>query len=236
MQPSLTPLQTHEIQKRPPQGPSVWCRSRTKRMLDAVLALTGLITGAPVMAAIAVLVKLTSPGPMFFRQLRVGLGMSGITILKFRTMFNVAGGPGVTPSGDKRVTPLGHLLRKAKLDELPQLFNVLIGDLALVGPRPELPKYMAALEDHQLSRILQVRPGITSAATILFRNEEQILSTVPPGEVENFYLSKLLPEKVQLELEYAEYATFGSDLQVLFRTIVAIFRSSASYRLNISRG
>ena len=205
-------------------------------MVDTLLALAGLIAGAPVIAAIAALVKLTSPGPIFFRQPRVGLGGSNIAVFKFRTMFNdAAGSPGVTPSGDKRVTPLGRLLRKAKLDELPQLFNVLIGDLALVGPRPELPKYMAALEDHQLSRILQVRPGITSAATILFRNEEQILSTVPPGELENFYLSALLPEKVQLELDYAEHATFRTDLHVLLRTMIAIFRGSASYPQDISR-
>ena len=201
---------------------SAWCTSGTKRAMD--LCCAGLLLSLlwPLMVVIAALIKTSSPGPVLFRQRRVGLNGVEFELLKFRTMTHLhSSGPGVTQSGDTRVTNLGKYLRKWKLDELPQLFNVMAGDMSLVGPRPDLKKYMGRLNAEDL-RILTVRPGITGAASIQFRNEEEMLANVPPQELESFYVRTLLRTKLDLDWQYAQQATFWSDLRILVRTLLVI--------------
>ena len=145
-------------------------------------------------------------------------------MLKFRTMYSHSAnssGPLITRSGDSRVTPVGRWLRKWKLDELPQLVNVLMGDMSLVGHRPDMLKYMQTLTG-QDRNILYFRPGITSPASLRFRNEEQVLAKVPPEEMEQFYISNLLPQKVRMDLDYAERATFLTDCGILLRTAFSV--------------
>ena len=141
-------------------------------------------------------------------------------MLKFRSMYSHCGnssGPLITRSGDSRVTPVGRWLRKWKLDELPQFVNVLKGDMSIVGHRPDMLKYMQTLTGHDRN-ITYFRPGITSPASLRFRNEEQELAKVPAEEIEQLYVSNLLPQKVRMDLDYAEHATFSSDCGILLRT------------------
>jgi lipopolysaccharide/colanic/teichoic acid biosynthesis glycosyltransferase len=203
---------------------SPWCASSGKRLLDLSVATCMIVLALPLMAVIALLVKLSSPGPALFRQKRLGHGGIAFEFLKFRTMVHGGErkGPGVTTKGDIRVTAVGAFLRQWKLDELPQLFHVLSGRMSLVGPRPDLPKYFSALSPTQL-RVLALRPGITGSATLRFRNEEEILSRAPKGELENFYVDQVLPVKIRLDLEYAETATLVSDARILFQTFLRLF-------------
>lgn len=206
---------------------SSWNNSRGKRTFDLVGATLLLLFTAPLFLLLAVLVKMSSPGPVFFRQDRVGKGGQDFMILKFRTMFVDAAsrGPGLTANGDTRVTRVGAFLRKWKLDEVPQLTNVIRGDMSLVGPRPDLPDFIAAL-DADGRRILDLRPGITGAASLRFRHEEVLLATAPPGELKSFYVNEVLPQKVRLDLAYAERATFFSDLFLLVNSArAALFGS-----------
>jgi lipopolysaccharide/colanic/teichoic acid biosynthesis glycosyltransferase len=175
------------------------------------------------MAVTALLVKASSPGPVLFRQRRAGRNGKEFHLLKFRTMVQNApsAGPGVTRRGDPRITPLGVRLRQWKLDELPQLLNVLRGEMSLVGPRPDLPEYLASLPAGQ-NRILQLKPGLTSPATLAFRNEEDVLAQAPAEQVLQLYLGQVLPQKVRLELAYAETASLLTDLHLLLRTAKAI--------------
>lgn len=204
-------------------APSPWCNSPGKRVLDVTLTVLLLLPAIPLMAVLALAVKLSSAGPVLFRQKRCGRHGKEFNLLKFRTMRDGGhlDGPGVTRRGDPRVTGLGRLLRKWKLDELPQLFNVLCGDLSLVGPRPDLAKYYSVLpQDEQY--ILLVRPGLTSPATLTFRDEETVLARVAPELIESFYTSSVLPQKVRIDLDYCCRATLLSDMKLLYRTVVVI--------------
>ena len=186
-----------------------------KRAFDFIVAWLGLIVLSPLFAVVAVLIKLDSPGSIFFRGPRVGKSGRPFKIVKFRTMVQNAArlGPGITLSGDPRVTRIGRWLRRTKIDELPQLWNVVCGEMSLVGPRPEDPRYVALYTDEQ-RRILSVRPGITSPASIQFRHEEALLTA---GDVDT-YVQSLMPAKLQVDLEYLDHRTFFSDFYVLLRT------------------
>ena len=193
-----------------------------KRTFDLFVALMGLFLIWPLLAIIAIAVKLDSPGPVFFRGQRVGRFGHRFSMYKFRSM--VAGaarkGPGITASGDARVTRIGKILRRTKLDELPQLINVVRGEMSLVGPRPEDPRYVALYTPEQ-RRVLSVRPGVTSMASVKYRNEEAILSQ---GNLDDVYVNKVMPEKLAIDLAYLDEQTFLRDLGVLGLTLLALFR------------
>jgi len=189
-----------------------------KRIFDFFLALISLIFIIPLLLAIAIWIKLDSPGPVFFRQTRVGQFGREFRIYKFRTMVPDAEALGkqITAANDDRITRSGKFLRKYKLDELPQLFNVVKGDMSLVGPRPEVPKYVALYTAEQ-RRVLQVRPGITDMASIEFRNESELLANVPhPEEV---YIQEIMPQKLDLNMQYIAQAGLRFDLQIVFQTL-----------------
>lgn len=195
---------------------------RAQRTFDLVCAGLGLLISAPVWVVLAVLVKASSPGPILYRAERVGRGGRPFRLYKFRSMTANAdrAGPGVTRAGDTRVTPVGRWLRRTKLDELPQLFNVLRGEMSLVGPRPEDPRYVALYGPEQ-RRVLDVRPGITGVAAIHYRNEEALLRG-PDWETQ--YVQVVMVDKLRLELAYLQRRTVWSDLGLLWQTVVAVLR------------
>ncbi len=174
---------------------------------------------APIMLVTALLIRATSRGPVIFRQKRLGKDAREFELLKFRSMRDSkrAVGSGLTCANDSRVTPVGRFLRHWKLDELPQLFNVICGDMSWVGPRPDLPEYFAEAGPNA-RRVLTLRPGITGWATLRYRNEEQLLAAIPPDELKDFYIRVHLPRKARLDLAYGKRATFCVDLWVLLRT------------------
>jgi lipopolysaccharide/colanic/teichoic acid biosynthesis glycosyltransferase len=188
-----------------------------KRMFDCVTAAIGLVLLFPVLLVLSLMVKLSSPGPILYRQERVGRGGKLFRIAKFRSMSEDADkrGPAITSAGDHRITPLGRMLRRNKLDELPQLWNVLKGEMSLVGPRPEVPCYVESYSDSQ-RRVLAVRPGITDPSSILYRHEEQVLGDQP--DPDRYYREVLLPDKLNLNLEYLSRVSFSYDLSLLLRT------------------
>jgi lipopolysaccharide/colanic/teichoic acid biosynthesis glycosyltransferase len=192
-----------------------------KRAFDVVAAAGGLVVLGPVLLLCAVAVKAGSPGPVLFRQERMGRGFRPFQLLKFRSMTHGAAGAQVTSAGDARITPIGRLLRKTKLDELPQLVNVLRGDMSLVGPRPEVRRYVEAFRA-EYARILEVRPGITDFAAIEYRDEEAILARSP--DPERAYVEEVLPAKIRLYFRYLEERSFATDLSLIFRTLGAILR------------
>jgi lipopolysaccharide/colanic/teichoic acid biosynthesis glycosyltransferase len=194
---------------------------RAKRALDVVLSAVGLVTVAPVMVVIALSVKLGSHGPVLFRQERVGLRGSPFRILKFRSMVSGASGPSVTASTDARVTGVGRILRRYKLDELPQLWNVLVGDMSLVGPRPEVARYVRLFPE-AYARILAVRPGLTDFAALEYRDEEATLSAAPDAEVA--YAQVVLPAKIALYHRYLDEMSLGTDLALVLKTLAACLR------------
>jgi lipopolysaccharide/colanic/teichoic acid biosynthesis glycosyltransferase len=189
-----------------------------KRGLDLTVAALGLALLAPLFALVALCIRLDSPGPVFFRQERVGRGGRIFRIHKFRTM--VADAPsrglGITVGEDVRITRVGRWLRRSKLDELPQLIDVLAGHMSLVGPRPELPRYVALYPADLRSQLLRVRPGITDPASLQFADEATLLAA--STDPERQYLEVLLPAKLRLSVDYARRATLISDLGVLVRT------------------
>ncbi|SRR5579871_1414530 len=191
-----------------------------KRLFDVVFSAFGLLVLSPLLAVVAVVVKLTSPGPIIFRQIRTGQFENPFFILKFRSMRPAPAGKGalLTAAGDPRITPLGHWLRKTKLDELPQLFNVFRGDMSLVGPRPEVPLYTAQYNARQ-KRVLLARPGITSPQ-INF-DEETLMAS--HSDKEHFYLTEILPTKLECDLAYCENIAFFSDLKILLHTVAQLF-------------
>jgi lipopolysaccharide/colanic/teichoic acid biosynthesis glycosyltransferase len=189
-----------------------------KRIFDFTVALVALPLLLLPGLAIAVAVWAGSGRPVFFRQGRVGRGGRVFRILKFRTMVvRPAGDSTVTVAGDARMTPIGGFLRRWKLDEFPQLWNVLLGDMSLVGPRPDVPGYADRLEG-EARRVLELRPGITGPATLAYRNEEEILAQVEDPVRYNDEV--VWPEKVRLNLEYLDTASLGQDLGYLWRTAV----------------
>ena len=195
---------------------SSWSLSVFKRLLDLSVAVSALLVfGAP-MLAVAVCVRLCSRGPALFAQHRVGRNGRLFRIYKFRSMAWDAAvkGPGLTRVGDRRITSLGRWLRRLKLDELPQFFNVLRGEMSLVGPRPKLPQYAGIIN-------MPYRPGITRAATLAFRREEEILSRVHPSQLDNFYNQHIRLLKARLDARYMARASFGSDMRLLGATFLS---------------
>ena len=194
-----------------------------KRGLDLAVSSIALTISAPLLLIVGVAIRLTSPGPLLFRQERVGRGGHSFRIWKFRTMIEGAPdqGPDITASGDTRVTRLGLWLRRSKLDELPQLVNVWLGDMSLVGPRPEVPRYVEgySAEDRL---VLAVRPGITDLASIAFRDEEAVLAQFPDRE--RAYIELLLPRKLALGRDYVQQQSFLVDLALLLRTVDVVLR------------
>lgn len=189
-----------------------------KRGLDLFVAAAALMLSAPLLALVALCIRLDSPGPVLFRQERVGLGGRVFRIRKFRTMVvdAPARGPGITVGADPRVTRVGRVLRRSKLDELPQLLDVLAGHMSLVGPRPELPGYVALYPPELRALVLGVRPGITDPASLKYADEATLLAAAADPERE--YREVLLPAKLRESADYIRGATLASDLRVLART------------------
>ncbi len=211
----------HPSETRPAQRGRRRRYAAAKRAMDIVGATAGLFALSPLLAAAAAAVKLTSPGPALFRQTRVGLGGRPFQILKLRSMRVDASGPSVTRGGDARVTAIGRVLRRTKLDELPQLWNVLVGDMSLVGPRPEVPRYVERFPD-AYARILTIRPGITDYAALEYRDEEAVLASAP--DLESAYVDVVLPAKIRLYERYLQEMSLGTDLKLLARTAAAVLR------------
>lgn len=189
-----------------------------KRVFDCVAAAAGLLMLAPLFLAIGILVKLGSPGPVFYRAPRVGRYGRLFHQLKFRSMWVGRPGPALTAGADPRITPLGRWLRWSKFDELPQLWNVFRGQMSLVGPRPEAPAYVTAYTAAQ-RQVLELRPGITGLASVVYAHEEEHLSR---PDFEGFYREVLLPRKLALELAYYRSANFVLDCRLLVYTLFAI--------------
>jgi lipopolysaccharide/colanic/teichoic acid biosynthesis glycosyltransferase len=190
------------------------------RLLDVSVSLVALVVLSPLLAVIAIVVKISSDGPAVYRGRRVGKDGRLFEIYKFRTMVVGAEncGPGVTCRDDPRVTRVGRVLRRTKLDELPQFVNTLRGDMSLVGPRPEDPRYVASYSPEQ-RKVLTVKPGLTSAATLLHRHEQQMLAGV---DWERTYVNEVLPAKLQVELHYLSRRNLPSDLRILLQTTLAL--------------
>jgi lipopolysaccharide/colanic/teichoic acid biosynthesis glycosyltransferase len=207
-----TPRSTMQIQNPTASG---WSLSLSKRMLDVSVALLVLAVFGLPMLAIALCVRLSSTGPAFFPQQRVGRGGGLFRIYKFRSMtFSPrADGPGLTRDGDSRITGIGRLLRKLKIDEFPQFYNVLRGEMSLVGPRPKLPQYAGIAN-------MPYRPGITGAATLAFRREEEILRHVHPSQLDLFYSRHIRPLKARIDVRYMCRATLWSDLGLIAATFL----------------
>ncbi len=200
-----------------------WTYVPAKRLVDLVGSAAGLSLFSPVLLVIAAAVALSSPGPFIFKQERLGRDGRPFVMYKFRTMRLSRDGSGsqVTAAGDSRVTVLGRFLRRYKLDEFPQLLNVLKGDMSLVGPRPEVERY-ARWYPAEYTRILSVRPGITDFASLAFRNEEQVLAR--SSEPERTYVAEILPAKIKLYLQYLEQRSLKTDFVILMRTVGSVLR------------
>ena len=186
-----------------------WC-------FDRIVALIGLVVLFVPLLIIAILIKIDSKGPVFFMQTRIGKGGKPFRIYKFRTMRQQAEGDSITVAGDSRVTRIGHWLRHSKADCLTELINVLIGQMSLVGPRPDVPGYADQLHGDD-RRILQLRPGITCPASIKYRNEEELLAQQDDPKWYNDHV--IWPDKVKINLEYLQNWTFWGDIQLIFKTL-----------------
>ena len=193
-----------------------------KRLFDILLSATLLLLLVPLLAAVALAVRLGSPGPVLYRQQRVGRHGVPFTMFKFRTMHDGAAGLPLTVGSDERITRLGRWLRRSRLDELPQLANVLVGHMSLVGPRPEVPRYVALYPPALRERALAVRPGLTDPASLAHIDEAALLAAAADPERE--YVERILPAKLEQAAAYAERATLASDLLVLTRTAWALLR------------
>lgn len=191
-----------------------------KRAFDLLVATLALLLLSPLLLAVALVIKLDSPGPVFFRQERVGRHGVLFRIHKFRTMREGAAGLAITVGADPRITKAGAFLRRTRIDELPQLIDVLQGTMSLVGPRPEVPRYVAFYPPALRARALAVRPGITDPASLDFIDEAALLAAAADPERE--YIERILPLKVQRQAEYAERALLATDVAVLLRTVVVL--------------
>jgi lipopolysaccharide/colanic/teichoic acid biosynthesis glycosyltransferase len=223
---TLNPSVIEANEVRPGSANGLYRRAG-KRGLDAFVSAMMLVVMSPLLLIVCVLVKLTSRGPVFYRQERVGEDGRPFKIMKFRSMVVDADrrGPGLTSAGDPRVTRCGAVLRRLKIDELPQFWNVLIGDMSLVGPRPELPVYVANYDSRQRA-VLTVRPGITDTASIAFRWEEELLAQ--RSNPEQFYKEDILPRKLALNLEYVANISLGYDFLLIIRTVRCLFSSPSA--------
>lgn len=195
-----------------------------KRLFDLICSTVGIIVLLPLFLAIAAAIKLESRGPVFFRQERVGLGGRIFRVHKFRTMVMDAERHGLqlTAGGDSRVTAVGAILRKHKLDELAQLIDVIRGDMSLVGPRPEVPHYLMGVPPELRDLILSVKPGITDRASIEFRDENRILGQ--SSNPERAYIEQVLPIKQRYYAEYVRTRTFWGDISIIIATLIAVMR------------
>lgn len=190
-----------------------------KRIFDFFAALIGIILLSPVLIIVSILIKIDSPGKVMFLQERVGKNGKTFNIYKFRTMVSDAEklGKQITVGKDSRITKIGSFLRKYKIDELPQLFNVLKGDMSLVGPRPEVPKYVKLYTEEQ-KKVLTVRPGITDLASLKYSDENDILGKVE--EPEKYYINVIMRDKLELNLEYIEKSNLFFDISLIIKTIL----------------
>ena len=193
-----------------------------KRALDILATAAGLIILSPVLGLVACCIKVTSRGPVLYRQVRIGKDGRPFQILKFRSMRMQSSIEDlkITVAGDSRVTPVGKFLRRYKVDELPQLWNVIRGHMSLVGPRPEVPLYIEEYTTEQ-RMVLSVRPGITDPASLAYRHEEEILAG--QGDPEQFYRKKILPDKLALNRAYLEEITLQNDIRIIVKTISSSF-------------
>jgi lipopolysaccharide/colanic/teichoic acid biosynthesis glycosyltransferase len=192
-----------------------------KRLFDLVASTIGLLVLSPLLLLAALLIKLDSRGPILFKQERIGKGFRPFAIYKFRTMREeIYASSSLTIGADPRITPIGKYLRTSKIDELPQLFNVLKGDMSLVGPRPEVPRYVELFRP-DYEKILTVRPGLTDLASLKYSDEASILGESLNPEED--YLVRLLPDKIRLAKEYIEHSSFLFDMKLIFETIIKLF-------------
>ena len=194
-----------------------------KRIFDIVASGFGLLVMSPVFLILAIWIKLDSKGPVFYRQVRVGRKNRDFRIFKFRSMRVGADKMGLITVGghDPRVTRSGYFIRKYKLDEFPQLINVFIGDMSLVGPRPEVRKYVDLYTSEQM-QVLDVRPGVTSLASIRYRNENELLEKVEDSD--QYYINVVMQDKLAIYLEYIRNVSFGYDIRLVFQTFWEIIR------------
>jgi lipopolysaccharide/colanic/teichoic acid biosynthesis glycosyltransferase len=193
------------------------------RLFDIVISFIALLVLSPVWLILAICIKLNSKGPVLYRQIRIGKRGKEFTLLKFRSMHINADKKGLLTVGgrDPRITSVGYFIRKYKLDELPQLWNVLIGQMSIVGPRPEVKKYVDLYSPAQ-RQILDLRPGITDMASISFRNENEILDKQP--DPEKYYIDHIMPQKIQLNDVFIQHPTLANYLKIIFLTAAKIFK------------
>jgi lipopolysaccharide/colanic/teichoic acid biosynthesis glycosyltransferase len=188
-----------------------------KRLFDIFASLFGLLVFMPLFIVIAILIKIKMPGPVFFQQMRVGKDAVLFKMIKFRTMTINHNGSTISVKGECRITPLGAVLRKYKLDELPELWNILIGDMSFVGPRPDVPGYADKLEGED-RLLLSIRPGLTGAASLKFSSEEELLAL--QDDPVKYNDEVLYPEKVRINNNYVRHMSFGLDLKIIIFTIL----------------
>lgn len=193
-----------------------------KRLFDVVFSFIGLLILLPLFVVVAILIKIDNSGPVFFIQERIGKNFKPFNLYKFRSMVMDAPEKGIsiTAGGDSRITKIGKFLRKTKIDELPQLVNVLKGDMSFVGPRPEMKKYVDIFKE-EYKEILKVKPGITDIASLNYRDEESVLKDKEGPE--EYYINVLLPEKIKLSKEYIKNASLTYDLKLIFLTLFRLF-------------
>ena len=203
-----------------------------KRIIETLASVIMVIVLSPILLAVALAVKITSPGGLFYKQKRVGLGGREFDIIKFRTMQEGADrcGPAVTASGDPRITPIGVFLRKSKLDEVPQLFNVIRGDMSLVGPRPQVPKFVNHFDARYKELVLSVRPGVTGPTSLCFRNEEQMLAHVDNQEA--YYIARILPMKLEMDAWYVCNRSMATDAAIIGVTVWLLYSPYLTAWLN----
>ncbi|MCY7361121.1 MAG: sugar transferase [Ignavibacteria bacterium] len=194
-----------------------------KRLFDIIFSFTGLIILSPVFLIIVILIKSDSAGKVIYRQIRIGKNGKDFNLLKFRTMKVDSDKSGLLTIGghDSRITKAGYLLRKYKLDELPQLVNVFTGDMSFVGPRPEVSKYVKLYTEQQ-KKVLEVKPGITDIASIKYRNENELLEN--SKDPERFYIEEIMPDKIKMNLDYINERSFFKDIKLIFMTFKAIIK------------
>jgi lipopolysaccharide/colanic/teichoic acid biosynthesis glycosyltransferase len=224
------PLPVYGLQNKYASRPRIWLDEAVKRLFDVLVALLGLLLLAPVFGMVGLWVRRETPGPAFYWGSRLGRFGQPFKILKFRTMREdpqAYQGPRITARGDPRVTPLGRWLRETKINELPQLWNVLKGEMSLVGPRPEDPALVRTWPAEARSEILSVRPGITSPASVLYRNEESLLKA---SSLMKAYLDEVQPSKLRLDQLYVRHRSFLLDLDVLFWTFLVLLPRLSKYQ------
>ncbi len=211
---------------------SYGCSSK-KRIFDFTMGLMAFICMIPFFIAIAILIKITSRGPVFYRQERMGRHLEPFWIFKFRTMVKNADKLGLTISQgkDKRITRIGHFLRKYKLDELPQVINIIKGEMSIVGPRPLVSDYLT-LYRNEYEHVLQVRPGLTGIASLKFRNEAAMLVNV--DNVENLYIKKIIPMKLAFERDYIKNCSLRMDLSIIFQTAWLVWHPIKNQKTTMS--